>query len=325
MDAGEPLKKEKEKKGHHHKKEKGTKSSKKRHAKEATAIAPKEAVSGGSAAAYPDEDEAANKVRVEALCATPPNNICADCREHGTRWACVNHGIFVCLRCSGIHRSLGVHVSKVKSTNMDGWSTAEVDVMEAIGNARAASLFEAHVPATFAGISARSTDHELRTFIEKKYNQKEFAMEHVGDILRRVYKKAGYGPYAGRATKTKEKTAAVQEGEAAGAETAAAKHADPRDTLKALYGRDTVTKETKKTETKKSKKEIPVYGTFGLVNVPSDDYKEHLAKLLELFGVPPEEGEEVEKAEESAPVAAAAPPQEVAEGEAGDAIITTAA
>ena len=39
----------------------------------------------------------------------------------GPRWASMNLGIFLCLNCSGIHRRLGVHISKVKSVTLDGW------------------------------------------------------------------------------------------------------------------------------------------------------------------------------------------------------------
>lgn len=46
----------------------------------------------------------------------------------GPRWASWNLGIFVCIRCAGIHRNLGVHISKVKSVNLDQWTQEQVQV-----------------------------------------------------------------------------------------------------------------------------------------------------------------------------------------------------
>lgn len=37
------------------------------------------------------------------------------------QWASVNNGIFLCLNCSGNHRSFGVNISFVKSATLDKW------------------------------------------------------------------------------------------------------------------------------------------------------------------------------------------------------------
>ena len=44
----------------------------------------------------------------------PENQTCADCPTKGPRWASWNLGCFICIRCSGIHRSIGVHITKVQ-------------------------------------------------------------------------------------------------------------------------------------------------------------------------------------------------------------------
>jgi stromal membrane-associated protein len=54
--------------------------------------------------------------------------------------------VFVCLPCSGIHRNLGTHISKMKSANLDNWNRPWIDVMDEWGNARANAYWEANMP-----------------------------------------------------------------------------------------------------------------------------------------------------------------------------------
>ncbi|XP_016523020.1 stromal membrane-associated protein 1-like [Poecilia formosa] len=54
------------------------------------------------------------------------NKYCADCEAKGPRWASWNLGVFICIRCAGIHRNLGVHISRVKSVNLDQWTSEQI-------------------------------------------------------------------------------------------------------------------------------------------------------------------------------------------------------
>ncbi len=59
-------------------------------------------------------------------------------------WASLNLGALICIECSGIHRNLGTHLSRVRSLDLDEWPLELIKVMSAIGNELANSVWEAN-------------------------------------------------------------------------------------------------------------------------------------------------------------------------------------
>ncbi|KAG9003755.1 hypothetical protein FRB90_011129 [Tulasnella sp. 427] len=102
----------------------------------------------------------------------PENKLCADCKRHDPRWASWNIGVFVCIRCSGIHRSMGTHISKVKSVDLDTWTPEQMASIQKWGNRRANAYWEAHLKAGHV-----PPDHKVESFIRSKYESRRWAME----------------------------------------------------------------------------------------------------------------------------------------------------
>eukprot|EP01089_Gocevia_fonbrunei_P019613 TRINITY_DN69_c0_g1_i1.p1 TRINITY_DN69_c0_g1~~TRINITY_DN69_c0_g1_i1.p1 ORF type:complete len:350 (-),score=69.41 TRINITY_DN69_c0_g1_i1:85-1134(-) len=102
------------------------------------------------------------------------NRECIDCGAKGPQWASWSLGVFICINCAGIHRSLGTHLTKVKSATLDKWTDEQLANMQSIGNARAKGYYESSVPDSYSIPREGSSSHALEHWIRAKYEKKQF-------------------------------------------------------------------------------------------------------------------------------------------------------
>ncbi|XP_014071250.2 arf-GAP with coiled-coil, ANK repeat and PH domain-containing protein 2 isoform X1 [Salmo salar] len=113
------------------------------------------------------------------------NACCCDCGQPDPRWASINLGITLCIQCSGIHRSLGVHFSKVRSLTLDSWEPELLKLMCELGNGVINQIYEARREELGAR-KPRPADprQEIEAYIRAKYVDRHFVRRPSDEELR---------------------------------------------------------------------------------------------------------------------------------------------
>nr|XP_023504745.1 arf-GAP with SH3 domain, ANK repeat and PH domain-containing protein 1 isoform X3 [Equus caballus] len=115
------------------------------------------------------------KAIIEDVQRLPGNDVCCDCGSSEPTWLSTNLGILTCIECSGIHREMGVHISRIQSLELDKLGTSELLLAKNVGNNSFNDIMEANLPSP-SPKPTRSSDMTVRKeYITAKYVDHRFS------------------------------------------------------------------------------------------------------------------------------------------------------
>eukprot|EP00064_Thunnus_orientalis_P015529 superscaffoldBa00002893_g15583 len=129
-----------------------------------------EQTSGGE-----DGLEDLTKAIIEDVLRMPGNEVCCDCGAADPKWLSTNLGILTCIECSGIHREMGVHISRIQSMELDKLGTSELLLAKNVGNSSFNEIMEGNLPSPSPKPTPSSDMTVRKEFINAKYVDHKYA------------------------------------------------------------------------------------------------------------------------------------------------------
>ncbi|XP_051554791.1 arf-GAP with SH3 domain, ANK repeat and PH domain-containing protein 1-like isoform X8 [Myxocyprinus asiaticus] len=129
----------------------------------------------GEQSAGDDSLEDLTKVIIEDVLRMPGNEVCCDCSAPEPKWLSTNLGILTCIECSGIHREMGVHISRIQSMELDKLGTSELLLAKNVGNSSFNEILEGNLPSPSPKPTPSSDMTERKEYINAKYVEHRFS------------------------------------------------------------------------------------------------------------------------------------------------------
>ncbi|XP_023375473.1 arf-GAP with SH3 domain, ANK repeat and PH domain-containing protein 1 isoform X2 [Pteropus vampyrus] len=115
------------------------------------------------------------KAIIEDVQRLPGNDVCCDCGSSEPTWLSTNLGILTCIECSGIHREMGVHISRIQSLELDKLGTSELLLAKNVGNNSFNDIMEANLPSPSPKPTPSSDMAVRKEYITAKYVDHRFS------------------------------------------------------------------------------------------------------------------------------------------------------